>query len=523
MKLGDLLRELREAAHTADLSSHGSHDPDLLNVDPGSAADADVSRVTCDSRQVRPGSVFVALRGAHADGSSFARDALKRGAVAVVSDAPRPADTAVPWIKVADARLALAALAAVVEGRPSQELTLVGITGTNGKTTTAYLLASIFEAAGVRCGRIGTVGHRIGNREIETARTTPEAPELQRMLREMVTEGCGACVMEVSSHALALRRADHLHFVAAIFTNLTRDHLDFHGDMERYFAAKRRLFELLPDTGVGIANLDDRRGAEFAAVAPRPVTYAIDAAADVHPGPVRVSLDGLSFEARTPRGTLHLRSPLVGRPNAYNILAAVAAAMALDVPFGAIESGIGQLANVPGRFQVVSDRADEVRVVVDYAHTDDALKNLLETARPLATGRIITVFGCGGDRDKSKRPLMGAVAARLSDLVIVTSDNPRSEDPEQIIDEIKRGIVMPADRFAPGSQAASKSTACLAISDRKAAIERAIREARPGDLVLIAGKGHEKYQEIGGRVTPFDDVEVARAMLARRRAGSRVS
>jgi UDP-N-acetylmuramoyl-L-alanyl-D-glutamate--2,6-diaminopimelate ligase len=520
MKLGGLLRELGATAD-AGLSNREGDDPVLLNA--GSAADADVSGVTCDSRQVRPGSVFVALRGAQADGTSFAREAVKRGAVAVISDAPAPADAAVPWIRVADARLALAALAAVVEGRPSQELTLVGITGTNGKTTTAYLLASIFEAAGIRCGRIGTVGHRIGNREIETARTTPEAPELQRMLREMVTEGCGACVMEVSSHALVLRRADHLHFAAAIFTNLTRDHLDFHGDMEEYFLAKRRLFELLPDAGVGITNLDDRRGADFAAVARRPVTYAIDAAADVRPGPVMFSLDGLSFEASTPRGTLHLRSPLVGRPNTYNILAAVAAATALDVPFAAIESGIAQLANVPGRFQVVSAHADEVRVVVDYAHTDDALKNLLETARTLATGRIITVFGCGGDRDKSKRPLMGAVAARLSDLVIVTSDNPRSEDPEQIIDEIKRGIVMPADRFPPGGQPAPKSTACLAIVDRQAAIERAIREARPGDLVLIAGKGHEKYQEIGGRVTPFDDVEVARAMLARRRTGSRVS
>lgn len=512
MTLGDLLLELRQTEDSAALAS-----------DLGAAANAEVSAVTYDSRHTGPGAVFVALRGAHVDGASFARDAVQRGAVAVISDAPPPADIAVPWVTVPEARLTLAALAAAVEGRPSEELTLVGITGTNGKTTTSYLLASIFEAAGVRCGRIGTVGHRIGDREIETARTTPEAPEIQRMLRDMVTEGCGACVMEVSSHALALRRADHLHFAAGIFTNLTRDHLDFHGDMEEYFRAKRRLFELLPYGAVGIVNLDDRRGAEFAAAAPRPVTYAIDAAADVRPGPLAFSLDGLSFEARTPRGTLHLRSPLVGRPNASNILAAVAAAMALDVPFSAIEAGIGRLASVPGRFQVVSSRADDVRVVVDYAHTDDALKNLLETARPLATGRIITVFGCGGDRDKSKRPLMGAVAARLSDLVIVTSDNPRSEDPEQIIDEIKRGIVMPADRLPPKGQAALRSTACLAIIDRKAAIERAVREARAGDLVLIAGKGHEKYQVIGDRVTPFDDVDVARATLARRRTGSRVS
>ena len=518
MNLGELVRDLPLAPDATGGDRHaGRPGPDL-----GDAATRDVLRVTCDSRQAGPASLFVALRGARADGTSFARDAVMRGSVAVVAETPPPADSPVPWIQVTDARQVLAALAAQIEGRPSEELTLVGITGTNGKTTTSYLLASIFEAAGVRCGRIGTLGHRIGAREVETARTTPEAPEIQRMLREMVTEGCGACVMEVSSHALALRRADSLHFAAAVFTNLTRDHLDFHGDMEQYFRAKRRLFEMLPDGGVGVANLDDRRGAEFAAIAPRPVTYAIDAAADVRPGPLSFSLDGLAFDVRTPRGTLHVRSPLVGRPNAYNILAAVGAAMALDVAFSAIEAGVAALADVPGRFQVVSDRGDEVRVVVDYAHTDDALKNLLETARPLAAGRIVTVFGCGGDRDRSKRPLMGAVAARLSDLVILTSDNPRSEDPEQIIDEIKRGIVMPADRV-PRGQAAPKSTACLAITDRKAAIERAVREARPGDLILIAGKGHEKYQVIGDRVTPFDDVEVARAMLARRRTGSRAS
>ncbi len=510
MTLRDLLREIPDQ-------------PVVAGVSDASAGDTRVTSVAYDSRQAGPGSVFVALRGVHADGASFARDALGRGTIAVVSEAPAPEGVTRPWIQVADARLALAALAAALYGRPSEELTLVGITGTNGKTTTSYLLASIFEAAGVRCGRIGTVGYRIGNREMDAARTTPEAPDLQRLLREMVTEGCGACVMEVSSHALALRRADRLHFAAAIFTNLTRDHLDFHRDMEEYFRAKRRLAELLPDAGIAVTNLDDRRGAEFGAAARRPVTYAIDAAADVRPGPIALSLDGLAFEVRTPRGALRLRSPLVGRPNAYNILAAVAAAMALDVPFSAIETGIAELSGVPGRFQVVSDAADDVRVIVDYAHTDDALKNLLETARPLATGRLITVFGCGGDRDRSKRPLMGAVAARLSDLVIVTSDNPRSEDADQIIDEVKRGIVMPADRTPPNAARAPRSTPCLAISDRHTAIERAVHDARPGDLVLIAGKGHEKYQVIGDRTWPFDDVEVARTALARRRAGSSVS
>jgi UDP-N-acetylmuramoyl-L-alanyl-D-glutamate--2,6-diaminopimelate ligase len=488
----------------------------------GSSSSRDVSMVAYDSRQVTPGAVFVALKGQQADGLSFAREAAARGAQAIVAEADAPAGLDVAWIPVADARLALAALAAAFFRWPSEELSLVGITGTNGKTTTAYLLNGIFEAAGHRCGLVGTVGHRVGRKHVEAARTTPEAPELHGMLREMVAEGCTACVMEVSSHALALRRADHLRFAAGIFTNLTRDHLDFHRDMEDYFLAKRRLVELLPPEAPAVVNRDDPRGADMAAAASRPVTFAIDAPADVRPGPLAYSLDGLAFEVRTPRGALTVRSPLVGRPNAYNILAAVATATALDLPFSAIEEGIRALAIVPGRFQIVSLPDDDVRVVVDYAHTDDALKNLLETARQLGPSRVITVFGCGGDRDRSKRPLMGAVAARLSDLVIVTSDNPRTEDPGQIIEEIKRGIVIPADRV-PKGQGGPKATPCLAIADRKAAIERAIKEARAGDLVLIAGKGHEKYQAIGERVLPFDDVDVAASALARRRSAPRVS
>ncbi len=513
MTLGELLRAI---------ARHAPFDPRVSSQLPERSASAVVNSVTSDSRDVAPGSVFVALRGFKADGTAFARDAISRGAIAIIAETPAPAETAVPWLQVSDARLALAALAAEFFANPSGQLALVGITGTNGKTTTSYLLEAIFEAAGIKCGRIGTVGYDLAGREVEATRTTPEAPELQRLLREMVANGCGACVMEVSSHALALRRVDYLRFGAAIFTNLTRDHLDFHRDMEDYFLAKRRLFELLPPDAIGVSNLDDPRGAAFAAAAPRPVTYAIDAPADVRPGPLTFSLGGLSFEVRTPRGTLSIRSPLVGRPNTYNILAACAAAMALDLPVSAIEKGVASLALVPGRFQLVSEPQDDVRVVVDYAHTDDALKNLLETARPLSTGRVVTVFGCGGDRDRTKRPLMGAVAARLSDLVVVTSDNPRSEKPEQIIDEIKRGIVMPADRVGKGASG-PKATAYVAIPDRKAAIERAIHEALPGDLVLIAGKGHEKYQVIGDRVFPFDDVDVARSALARRRARSRVS
>lgn len=510
MTLGELLRALPAADASA-----------AVRLSDRSAA-SHVSGIAYDSRRATSGTVFVALHGRQADGAAFAGDAIARGASAIVAETSAPAGVEAPWIRVPDARLALAALAAAYWDHPSQQLSLVGITGTNGKTTTSYVLASIFEAAGLQCGRIGTVAYRVGEREIEAARTTPEAPELQQMLREMVSQRCGACVMEVSSHALSLRRVDHLHFSAAVFTNLTRDHLDFHRDMEEYFASKLRLFHLLPDDGIGVTNLDDRRGAAFAAAARRPVTYAIDAPADVRPGPVTVSLDGLEFDVRTPRGTLHVQSRLVGRPNAYNILAALATAMALDVPFGAIETGIRNQSSVPGRFQLVSGPTDDVRVVVDYAHTDDALKNLLETARPLATGRVITVFGCGGDRDRTKRPLMGAVAARLSDLVVITSDNPRSENPAAIIEEIKRGIIVPSDR-TPKSVSGPKATPHIAIVDRREAIEHAVNDARAGDLVLIAGKGHEKYQVVGDRVLPFDDVDVARAALARRRTGSRVS
>ena len=282
-------------------------DPSSVNVNDASVGDTTVTAVTYDSRQAGPGAVFVALRGVNADGASFARDALNRGAVAVVSEVGAPHGVTQPWIQVPDARLSLAALSATLYGHPSEELTLVGITGTNGKTTTSYLLTSIFEAAGIRCGRIGTVGYQVGSREVAAARTTPEAPDLQRMLREMVTDGCGACVMEVSSHALTLRRADHLRFASAIFTNLTRDHLDFHSDMEAYFVAKRRLAELLPEAGIAVTNLDDPRGRDFVAGARRAVTYAIDAAADVRPtGPLAFSLGGLGFEVRTPRGSLRM-------------------------------------------------------------------------------------------------------------------------------------------------------------------------------------------------------------------------
>jgi UDP-N-acetylmuramoyl-L-alanyl-D-glutamate--2,6-diaminopimelate ligase len=469
--------------------------------------------VEYDSRRVKPGSVFVALPGQKADGATFAPHAVASGAIAVVSERPHDARVAAPWIVVRNARLALAHLAAGFFGHPSHQMGVVGITGTNGKTTTSYLLQAILEAAGTRCGLMGTVTYRIGDRDIPATRTTPEAPEVQGFMRQMLDAGCGACVMEVSSHALAMHRVDGIRFAAGVFTNLTRDHLDFHENMESYFAAKRRLFEILPPDAPAVINVDDPRGASLVEIARRPVTYAINRDADATPGPLSFSLDGLAFEARLPQGVAQIRSQLVGKPNVYNILAAATTASSLGIPIKAIEQGLRRLAGVPGRFELVSSPGDDITVVVDYAHTDDALRNLLETARPLASRRLITVFGAGGDRDRTKRPLMGMVATRLSDVVVITSDNPRSEDPMRIIEEVKLGA-------EPETRQGNAEV--IAILDRREAILRAIDQASAGDVVLIAGKGHEKYQEIGGRVTPFDDVAVAREALEARREKSRV-
>jgi UDP-N-acetylmuramoyl-L-alanyl-D-glutamate--2,6-diaminopimelate ligase len=479
-----------------------------------------VSAVVHDSRAAAKGAVFVAIRGQRSDGVEFVSQAADRGAIAVVAENARPAAAILPWLPTVDARLALAELSSRLYGRPSEHLTVIGVTGTNGKTTVSYLMAAVLDAAGRPCGRIGTVTFKVGPNptdEQDASHTTPEASEVQRLMADMLQRGCTACAMEVSSHALVLHRVASVRFAAAIFTNLTRDHLDFHGDMQQYFEAKRRLFEMLPAGAPAIVNIDDPRGVELSRSQPRTITYAIDRAADVQAVAIDASLEGLRFEARTPRGPIEIRSPLVGRPNLYNLLAVTATAIALDVPTLAIQKGLAALAHVPGRFQVVSAPDDDVRVVVDYAHTDDALKNLLETSRALATGRVVTVFGCGGDRDRTKRPLMGAVAARLSDLVILTSDNPRSEDPERIIEEIKRGIVPPIEPGAPKRPMTPLET----YVDRRSAIQHAVAQAVSGDLILIAGKGHEKYQVIGSRTLPFDDVEVARAALAARRGAAK--
>jgi UDP-N-acetylmuramoyl-L-alanyl-D-glutamate--2,6-diaminopimelate ligase len=479
---------------------------DLAARVPGAVLHADpslvVTDVTHDSRKAGVGSLFVAIRGLAVDGNAFAEAARKKGAVAVASE--QPPQAGLPWLRVKDAREALALLSAASLGNPAGELELVGVTGTNGKTTTAALIDAVLRAAGRRVGLLGTVQYRIGDRLAEASRTTPESSDLQRLFREMVDTGCTHAVLEVSSHSLALKRVYGCAFRVAVFTNLTRDHLDFHGDMDAYFAAKRILFEeLLRNDGCAVVNLDDDRGATLAKVTrDRVLTYALERQADIRAEGIRLSLAGMSFRATTPVGDLEVRSPLLGRFNVQNMLAAVGAAIGLGIAKDTIVKGLEALSGVPGRMERV-DSGQDFTVVVDYAHTDDALKNLLETVRELAPRRVITVFGCGGDRDRTKRSLMGAVASRLSDVAIVTSDNPRSEPPEAILDEIQSGM--------GGAHAAER----LSIVDRREAITKAVELARAGDAVVIAGKGHETYQVLRDRTAPFDDRQVARDALTR--------
>ena len=512
MTLADLLRRVESMLpETRNVSS----------VDHQNTLEQEVSEISYDSRRVLPGGIFVAIRGQLMDGMSFIQEAKNRGAVAVISESSCPKDFSLPWLVVEDARCAMAVFSHELYDHPSEEMIVVGITGTNGKTTTAYLVESIFEAAGISCGRLGTVSCRVGPNEHQSSITTPESPDLQRLLREMVKHGCRASVIEASSHALALRRVNCINFSAAVFTNLTRDHLDFHGDMESYFSAKRCLFEMLPSGGISVINLDDPRGSSLLEAAKNPITYAMSKPADVTSGTVQASTKKQSFDVRTPKGLLHIESQLIGQLNARNILAAISTCVAFDVPLSAIERGISALTRVPGRFEVVSAPNEDVTVVVDYAHTDDALKNLLEAVRSLTRKRLITVFGCGGDRDRPKRPLMGLVASRLSDLVVVTSDNPRSESPGRIIEDILQGIIAPNQQGSNGSVSES-STPYVSIVDRREAIESAIDQAFPGDVVVIAGRGHEVYQEIKERKISFDDAEIARASLACRRDRFRV-
>ncbi len=477
----------------------------------GSGGDPEVTGVTHDSRRVGPGTLFVAIQGLSTDGNQYVEAARKKGAVAVASERPPAGDG--PWLRVPDAREALALLSAAALGDPAASLQIVGVTGTNGKTTTTHLLDAALRAASLRTGLIGTVQYRIGDRLTESVRTTPESSDLQALFREMADVGCTHVVMEVSSHSLSLKRVFGCAFQVAVFTNLTRDHLDFHGDMESYFAAKRRLFDTyLSAGGRAVINLDDDRGGELARAARGQVwTFSLEPARGAHltATDLRLDLGGTSFKVSTPRGSFDVRTPLLGRFNVENVLAALGAALALGVPPETALRGLGSVAGVPGRLERV-EAGQPFAVIVDYAHTDDALKNLLETMRELSPRRLITVFGCGGDRDRSKRPLMGAVAARLSDVVVVTSDNPRSEPPEAILEEIQRGM--------NGRRGAERH----AIVDRKEAIAMALEMARDGDAVVIAGKGHETYQVLRDRTVPFDDRRVARQVLSRMLTGRKV-
>ncbi|MGH9662773.1 MAG: UDP-N-acetylmuramoyl-L-alanyl-D-glutamate--2,6-diaminopimelate ligase [Bryobacteraceae bacterium] len=460
--------------------------------------DLEITGIEYDSRRIAPGALFFAFPGSRVDGTQFAADALSRGAAAVVSEAAGPAGSGGAWIQVEHGRSALALASRNFWRRPDERIALTGITGTNGKTTTGFLLDSILRTAGRTTALIGTIEHRIGGRILTAVNTTPESLDVVRMLAELEAAGGTHATMEVSSHALALGRVDGLEFHTAVFTNLTRDHLDYHGTMEDYFAAKRRLFE-----GAGaraprhaVLNHDDEAARRIpVAEGTRAWWYGLGNGAAVRAAQVASTIEGLRFEV----GPHRIESALVGRVNVYNILAAWCAGLSLGLNEETIAAGIAALGAVPGRFERI-DEGQPFGVVVDYAHTDDALRNVIAVARQLTSGRVITLFGCGGDRDRTKRPLMGQAAAEASDFVVLTSDNPRSEDPPAIINDALVGLQR---RDVPHA----------VEPDRAAAIRRAIQEARAGDIVIVAGKGHETYQVLKDRTIAFDDREVARGVL----------
>ena len=470
--------------------------------------DSAISGLQYDSRRVRPGDLFVAMRGESVDGNRFLDAAIAQGAAAVVTDSgQQPPRGELPWAQVVHGRRALARLSANFYGRPAEKLSLTGITGTNGKTTTSFLVESIFSAAQRPALLVGTIEYHVAGRVLPAPHTTPEALELNQLFSQALAAGASEGVMEVSSHALAQQRVFGMPFDVAVFTNLTRDHLDYHGTMEDYFAAKRMLFEgcgTAPPR-VSVLNQDDPAAVQLVKTSQhsgsRVVTYGLERG-DFHARELEFGPTGTRFHLASPQGSVFLHSPLLGRVNAYNILAAAAAAIPRGCSLEQVAAGVEALRRVPGRFEQV-DCGQSFAVVVDYAQTDDALRNLTAVAREFVAGRgrVLTVFGCGGDRDRAKRPLMGEAAGRGSDFVVVTSDNPRSEDPQAIIDEAVPGLRRTGTRFT-------------VEPDRTRAIALAIAEARPGDIVLIAGKGHEKVQVTRAGSAPFDDVAVARDALA---------
>jgi UDP-N-acetylmuramoyl-L-alanyl-D-glutamate--2,6-diaminopimelate ligase len=478
-------------------------------------ADIDVGQVRDDSRRVQPGDLFVARRGLTVDGHLYVTEANRRGAVACVLER----DVPFGGVKVLtrDAGLALAVLAANRYRNPGLQMTLIGVTGTNGKTTTTYLVESILRAAGQRPGVIGTINYRYRDVVKSAPYTTPTPVELHRILREMADAGTTHVVMETSSHALELGRLYGLRFRVAAFTNLTQDHLDLHGSMETYFAAKAKLFTELvrPGDGVAVAMVDAPEGDRLLDLAPGArLRCSILGAGDVFAERARWSIDGIEARMHTPRGTFEVRSRLLGEFNLANITLATGIAEALGVELDAITTGVAALPGVPGRFERVDSHGHPLAVVVDYAHTPDALGRALQALRTLAAARLIVVFGCGGDRDRKKRPLMGQVAARGADVVVVTSDNPRTEVPESIVDQIVAGVARePIDRVALTALGNVGKGYAVEI-DRRTAIAAAIRAARSGDIVLVAGKGHEDYQILGKEKTHFDDREEATRVLS---------
>jgi len=489
---------------------------DLLDALPVKTVSGTLPRtitgITDDSRKVERGACFVAVPGLRQDARRFVPDAVSRGATLVVTEgAPLP-DARVAQVVVPSAREAVALLGDAWHGHPSHAMTLVGITGTNGKTTTSYLVAALLRARGLATGVLGTIGYVGGTTAMDASQTTPDALQLGALLRRMRLDGVRGVAMEVSSHALAQARVDGLAFDVAVFTNLTQDHLDFHGTFDEYRRAKRRLFELLVRSPkarrTGVVNVDDPAGAAMVAgLGVEVITFGLDARARVRALEHDSSLDGIRMTVATPAGRVALSSPLVGEHNVMNLLGAIGVGIALGLGLDAIATALGAVGTVPGRFEQV--RAGQpFLVVVDYAHTPDALERVLTTARKLTSGRLGVVFGCGGDRDRGKRPIMGAIAARLADRAWVTSDNPRSERPDAIIAEVVAGM---RDSGAPAVR-------CITEPDRAAAIRGALDWARAGDTVVIAGKGHETYQVVGADVLPFDDRAIARDILARRHA-----
>jgi len=463
--------------------------------------DEDIHGISYASKTVQPGDLFAALKGEKADGYDFIEEAVNRGAVAILSDREKPENFPKTWIQVLNSRIALALCAANLYEHPSQKLKVVGITGTKGKTTVTYILEEIFKKANLQTGVIGTISYHSPSTQRVAERTTPEAPELQRMMRGMVDSGVTHCVMEVSSHSLELNRVTGIDFDVTVFTNLSGEHLDYHHTMEEYFEAKKKLF-LIPNRKMtAVINCDDPWGKKLLTeLTIDSITYGTTPTAKIRAEDFTFTKEGLEMTVNYPEGKISVSSNLLGKPNMYNILASIACALTLRVPIDSIKDGIAALYGVPGRFERIKN-ALGFSIFVDYAHTDDALKNLLETAKELNYGKIILVFGAGGDRDRQKRPRMGEVAGKYADWTILTSDNPRTENPIAILADIEEGIKKTGpDRYE-------------LEPDRKSAIHKALSIAERGDCVLVAGKGHEDYQILKDTIIPFKDKDVIRSFL----------